>query len=46
MYRLSGNSPFLGGNDQETFTRILEVDYEFDEEDFKEISLEAKTKSI
>jgi len=42
IFRLSGNSPFLSDSNQETFSRILEVDYDFDEEDFEEISLDAK----
>ncbi|XP_028407023.1 striated muscle preferentially expressed protein kinase-like [Dendronephthya gigantea] len=39
---LSGASPFLGECTQETFTNIIQVDYQFDEEYFSEISDEAK----
>lgn len=40
--RLSGASPFLADDDNETFTNIQNVDYEFDEEYFSEISKQAK----
>ena len=39
---LSGCSPFLGDDKQETFERILDIDYEFDEEIFAHVSEEAK----
>ena len=42
FWRLSGASPFLGEDNQETFTNIIQVDYQFDEEYFSEISDEAK----
>ena len=42
LLRLSGASPFLGEDNQETFTNIIQVDYQFDEEYFNEISDEAK----
>jgi serine/threonine protein kinase len=42
LLRLSGASPFLGEDNQETFTNIIQVDYQFDEEYFDEISDEAK----
>lgn len=40
--RLSGASPFLGNNNQETFTNISQVDYRFDEEFFANTSDLAK----
>ena len=39
---LSGCSPFLGDDDQETYANIASVDYEMDEEEFGKISQEAK----
>ncbi|KAK3740114.1 hypothetical protein QZH41_012351 [Actinostola sp. cb2023] len=39
---LSGASPFLGDDVNETFSNISMVDYEFDDEYFKDISLHAK----
>jgi len=39
---LSGCSPFLGDDKQETFERILDIDYDFDEEVFQTISDDAK----
>jgi len=39
---LSGASPFLGNNNQETFTNISQVDYRFDEEFFANTSDLAK----
>ncbi|EDO42287.1 predicted protein, partial [Nematostella vectensis] len=39
---LSGASPFLGDDNNETFSNISHVDYEFDDEYFKEISQPAK----
>ena len=40
--RLSGASPFLADDNNETFMNIQNVDYEFDEEYFSEISEQAK----
>ncbi|XP_057305581.1 5'-AMP-activated serine/threonine-protein kinase catalytic subunit alpha-like isoform X1 [Hydractinia symbiolongicarpus] len=39
---LSGCSPFLGDDNQETYANIVEVDYHFDEEYFDKISDDAK----
>lgn len=39
---LSGASPFLADDDNETFVNIQNVDYEFDEEYFADISSQAK----
>ncbi|XP_015766543.1 PREDICTED: death-associated protein kinase 2-like [Acropora digitifera] len=39
---LSGASPFLADDDNETFMNIQNVDYKFDEEYFSEISKQAK----
>jgi len=39
---LSGLSPFLGENDQETYSNILACDYTTDEPEFEDISDEAK----
>ena len=39
---LSGCSPFLGDDKQETFERILDIDYEFDDEIFAHVSDDAK----
>ncbi|XP_066924043.1 death-associated protein kinase 2-like [Clytia hemisphaerica] len=38
---LSGESPFLGDDNQETFQNIAKADYEFDEEIFEDISEDA-----
>ena len=40
--RLSGCSPFLGDDNQETYSNICQVDYHFDEEYFDTISEDAK----
>ena len=40
-FRLSGESPFLGDDNQETFRNIAKAEYEFDEEIFEEISEDA-----
>lgn len=40
--RLSGASPFLGENKQETLANVSAVDYEFDEEYFSNTSSLAK----
>lgn len=40
--RLSGASPFLGENKQETLANVSAVDYEFDEEYFSNTSTLAK----
>ena len=42
IWRLSGESPFLGDDNQETFQNILQVDYDFDDESFEDISEDAK----
>ncbi|XP_031566034.1 serine/threonine-protein kinase HSL1-like isoform X3 [Actinia tenebrosa] len=39
---LSGASPFLGDSDTETFNNISHVDYEFDDEYFKDLSSSSK----
>jgi len=39
---LSGLSPFLGEENQETFKNVLSGNYSFDEEEFEEITKEAK----
>lgn len=41
-HRLSGCSPFLGDDNQETYSNICQVDYHFDEEYFDTISEDAK----
>ena len=41
-FRLSGASPFLGENQQETYHNITAVNYEFDEEFFNGTSELAK----
>ena len=43
LFRLSGCSPFLGDNNQETYENIVKVDYHFDEEYFDSISDHAKS---
>lgn len=40
--RLSGLSPFLGDDDNETLNNILACQWNFEEEEFKDISGEAK----
>lgn len=40
--RLSGLSPFLGDDDNETLNNILACQWNFEEEEFKDISDEAK----
>lgn len=40
--RLSGASPFLGDNKQETFANITNIDYSFDDEYFGHTSDLAK----
>lgn len=40
--RVSGASPFLGEDDNETYANITNVDYDFDDEFFKGISSQAK----
>ena len=42
FFRLSGCSPFLGEDNQETYEAIVQVDYEFDDESFEQISNHAK----
>jgi myosin-light-chain kinase len=39
---LSGLSPFMGDNDLETFGNIHNADFDFDDESFVDISMEAK----
>ena len=41
--RLCGESPFLGDDNQETYQNICQVNYDFDEEYFEEISDDAKS---
>ena len=40
---LSGYSPFLGDNDMETFNNITRGSYDFNVEEFENISKEAKS---
>lgn len=40
--RLSGESPFQGGSDAETFALVTAAHYTFDEESFEDISDQAK----
>jgi myosin-light-chain kinase len=40
--RLSGLSPFMGENDNDTYANINRVNYDFDDESFTDISDEAK----
>jgi len=42
FYRLSGLSPFLGDNENETLNNILACQWNFEEEEFLEVSPEAK----
>lgn len=42
ILRLSGASPFLGENKQETLANVSAVDYEFDEEYFSSTSALAR----
>ena len=41
-FRLSGSSPFLGDTQQETYSNISHVDYDFEEEVFDTVSDNAK----
>ena len=41
-FRLSGSSPFLGDTQQETYSNISHVDYDFEDEVFDNISETAK----
>lgn len=41
-YRLSGESPFQGSSDAETFALVTAAHYTFDEESFEDISDQAK----
>lgn len=41
-FRLSGLSPFLGDDDNETLNNILACNWEFEEEEFQEVSEDAK----
>ena len=40
---LSGYSPFLGDNDMETFNNITRASFDFNVEEFENISKEAKS---
>ncbi len=40
--RLSGESPFQGNSDAETFALVTAARYEFDQESFEDISDQAK----
>lgn len=40
--RLSGLSPFMGENDNDTYANINRANYDFDDESFTDISDEAK----
>ncbi len=42
IYRLSGISPFAGDDVMETYGNISNVDFDFDAEEFDDISDEAK----
>ncbi len=42
LFRLSGESPFQGNSDPETFALVTAARYEFDEESFEDISDQAK----
>lgn len=41
-FRLSGLSPFMGENDNDTYANINRAIYDFDDESFTDISKEAK----
>lgn len=41
-YRLSGESPFQGATDNETFSLVTAARFTFDEESFEDISDQAK----
>jgi myosin-light-chain kinase len=41
-FRLSGLSPFMGENDNDTYANINRANYDFDDEAFTDISDEAK----
>ncbi len=41
-FRLSGLSPFMGENDNDTYANINRANYDFDDESFTDISDEAK----
>ncbi len=41
-FRLSGLSPFMGENDNDTYANINRVSYDFEDEAFTDISDEAK----
>ena len=42
IFSISGLSPFLGDNDNETLSYVTAAEYDFDDEAFDEISQEAK----
>lgn len=42
LYRLTGLSPFLGEDDNETLNNILACRWDFDDEEFDRVSEEAK----
>jgi myosin-light-chain kinase len=41
-FSISGLSPFLGDDDNETLSYVTAAEYDFDDEAFEEISQEAK----
>ncbi len=41
-FRLSGLSPFMGDNDNETYNNISKAEFDFDDESFDGLSDEAK----
>ena len=41
-FRLSGLSPFMGDNDGETLLNVQNAEYDFDYDEFAEISDDAK----
>jgi hypothetical protein len=41
-FRLSGYSPFAGDNDHETFQYINNVDYDYDDEVWENVSADGK----
>lgn len=42
IFRLSGSSPFLGDNKQQTYTNVSTGTYSFDNDDFNNVSSLAK----
>lgn len=41
-FRLSGFSPFAGDDDQETFSFINNIDYDFDDDVWEDVSADGK----